>query len=62
METDRRGVIMGVEEVKEKYIEMFGGYPSFLLMGADDQTIIEKLSECIRTGKELEAEYPDAAY
>ena len=45
---------MDVEEVKAKYIEMFGGYPAFLLMGADDDYIKEKLSECIRTGKELE--------
>ena len=47
---------MTVEEVKQAYIDKFGGYPSFLLMGADDQTIIELLSECLRTGKELEAE------
>ena len=50
---------MGLEEVKEKYIEMFGGYPAFLLMGADDDYIIEKLSECIRTGKELEPDEDD---
>ena len=50
---------MGVEEVKAKYIEMFGGYPAFLLMGADDDYIIEALTKCIETGKELEAEDPD---
>ena len=50
---------MSLEEVKAKYIEMFGGYPSFLLMGADDDYIIEKLSECIRTGKEYEPEQED---
>ena len=50
---------MSVEEVREKYIEMFGGYPAFLLMGADDETIIEKLSQCIETGKELEADPED---
>ena len=53
---------MGVEEIKAKYIEKFGGYPSFLLMGADDETIIEKLSKCLETGKELEPEDPDADY
>lgn len=53
---------MNVEEVKQAYITKFGGYPSFLLMGADDDEIIEKLSECLRTGKELEAPDPDAEY
>ena len=53
---------MTVEEVKAKYIEMFGGYPSFLLMGADDDTIIAELSKCIAEGKELKAHNPDAVY
>ena len=53
---------MNVEEVKAKYIEMFGGYPEFLLMGADDETIVEKLTRCIETGKELEPDDPDAYY
>lgn len=47
---------MTVEEVKQAYIDKFGGYPSFLLMGADDRTIIELLSDCIERGEELEAE------
>ena len=50
-----------LESVKNEYIKMFGGYPAFLLMGAEDSEIIEKLSECIRTGEELEAE-EDADY
>lgn len=53
---------MGVEEVKQAYIDMFGGYPEFLLMGAEDDEIIEKLTECLRTGKELEPPDPDADY
>ena len=53
---------MGVEEVKAKYIEMFGGYPSFLLMGADDEYIVEVLTKCIESGKDLEAEDPEADY
>lgn len=47
---------MGVEEVKQAYIDKFGGYPSFLLMGADDETIIEVLTDCLKKGKELGAE------
>lgn len=46
---------MTVEEVIAKYEEMFGGYPSFLLMGAEDEEIISMLSKCIEEGKELEA-------
>lgn len=53
---------MGLEEVKQAYIEMFGGYPSFLLMGADDDYIIEKLSKCLETGRELEPEDVEADY
>lgn len=45
-----------VERVKRLYEEMFGGYPYFLLMGATDETIVRKLSECLKTGKELEPE------
>lgn len=50
---------MTLEQVREKYIEMFGGYPSFLLMGAEESEEIEKLTKCIETGKELEAEDDD---
>ena len=53
---------MSVEEVKAAYIEKFGGYPEFLLMGADDETIIEKLSRCLETGEELEPDDPNAYY
>ena len=45
-----------VEEVKQAYIEKFGGYPSVLLMGADDETIIDLLKDCLKKGKELGAE------
>ena len=45
-----------LENVKNEYIKMFGGYPAFLLMGAEDSEIIEKLSKCVRSGEELGAE------
>lgn len=45
---------MTVEELRNKYIEMFGGYPAYLLMGADEEEERKKLAECIQTGKELE--------
>lgn len=47
---------MTAEEAIAKYTEKFGGYPAFLLMGADDNEIVETLMECVRTGKELEPE------
>ena len=47
---------MTVEEVIKAYEERFGGYPAFLLMGADDAVIIEKLTKCLEDGKELEQE------
>ena len=51
-----------IEEVKAKYIEMFGGYPAFLLMGASDDEIIQELTPCIESGKELEAPDPGVDY
>lgn len=53
---------MTVEEAKQAYIEKFGGYPAFLLMGADDEFIIDVLTRCVESGKELEAEDPDDMY
>lgn len=47
---------MTVAEVKQAYIDKFGGYPAFLLMGASDEDIVSKLSKCLETGKELEPE------
>lgn len=51
-----------VEEVKAKYIEMFGGYPAFLLMGASDDEIVAALEPCLASGEEYEAPEPDANY
>lgn len=50
------------KEVIKAYEDRFGGVPSFLLMGADDDYIVEALTKCLETGKELEAEDPDADY
>ena len=53
---------MTLEEVKQAYIDKFGGYPSFLLMGADEETIIEELTKCLESGEELGAEDEDVIY
>jgi len=53
---------MSKDEVMKAYKEKFGGIPSFLLMGASDEYIVEALTKCLETGKELEAEDPDVDY
>jgi hypothetical protein len=53
---------MSKDEVMKAYEEKFGVIPSFLLMGASDEYIVEALTKCLETGKELEAEDPDADY
>ena len=53
---------MKVEEVMQAYIDKFGGYPAFLLMGADDDEIVSKLSKCLETGEELEADDEEDVY
>ena len=50
------------ERVIAEYEARFGGFPSFLLMGATDEEIVEALSECLRTGKEMTAPDPRANY
>ena len=44
------------ERAEQEYIKKFGGIPYFLIMGAEDDYVIEKLRECVRTGKELKPE------
>ena len=51
-----------VETLKQEYIKKFGGYPSFLLQGADEEYIIDELSKALEAGKEIEAPDPDAEY
>ena len=51
-----------VDDVIEKYEEKFGGVPYFLIMGASDEYIIEALSKCIETGKELKPDDPNGVY
>lgn len=52
---------MTAQEAIDKYTEMFGGFPAFLLMGATDEEIVKALVPCIKSGKELTPEY-DADY
>ncbi len=53
---------MTIEEAIEKYTEKFGGFPYFLFMGAPEDKVIDSVKQALETGKEIEAEFPDADY
>ena len=44
------------ESIIDQYIEKFGGFPSFLLMGMSDEELAEMMAESLRTGKPLKIE------
>lgn len=46
---------MDKEKAKKIYINKFGGFPEFLLMGASDKEVIEAIKEALKSGKEIEA-------
>lgn len=37
----------------EVYTEKFGGWPHFLMMGASDEYVVERVREALKTGKEI---------
>lgn len=43
------------EQAINAYEKRFGGWPSFLMMGATDRRIIFEVRRALRTGKEIEA-------
>lgn len=47
------------EEIIEEYIEKFGGYPAFLLMGISKEKLISMMMESIKTGIPIKAEYEE---
>lgn len=51
-----------VEEAIELYSNKFGGYPSFLMMGAKDEYVINTIIKAIESGKEIVAEHDDKDY
>lgn len=53
---------MTKDEAIRAYEAKYGGVPSFLLMGASDEYIVNALTKCLDTGRELEADDPDADY
>ena len=53
---------MTKDEAIRAYEVKYGGVPFFLLMGASDEYIVNALTKCVDTGRELEADDPDADY
>lgn len=53
---------MTVDEAIKMYIDKFGGFPYFLFLGAPDEKIVEAVENALNTGKEIEAENPNADY
>lgn len=51
-----------VEKAIEKYVNKFGGFPSFLFMGAEDDFIIESIESALKSGKEIEPNDEDMIF
>lgn len=47
---------MNFEEAKTKYIEKFGGYPYFLMMGMEDEEAAKLLEKAVESGEEIQFE------
>lgn len=47
---------MTKQEAINAYVEKFGGWPGFLMMGASDEYIIESVKRAIETGREIKPE------
>lgn len=50
------------EQAQEAYEERFGGWPYFLLMGADEEEIVWLVKRALRTGREIEADEAEGEY
>ena len=47
---------MNFEEAKTKYIEKFGGFPYFLMMGMEDEEAAKLMEKAVEEGKEIQIE------
>lgn len=47
---------MDVNEAMSKYVEKFGFFPHFLVMGMGDEELIKLIEYSLETGEEIEAE------
>lgn len=53
---------MTEEQAINAYKERFGGFPYFLMMGASEEKIVEKVMKALESGEEIEAENDDYIY
>ena len=53
---------MTAQEAIEIYTEKYGGFPYFLFLGADDETIVKAVEEAMAKGEKIHAENKDADY
>lgn len=50
------------EKAEAAYSERFGGWPYFLLMGADDDEVVWLARKALRTGREIDADEAEGDY
>lgn len=53
---------MTYQEAKDKYIELFGGFPEFLFMTADESYILPYILKALETGEEIGPPELDVVY
>lgn len=41
------------EEAINKYVDKFGGWPHFLMMGASDEYVVRQVKKALKTGEEI---------
>lgn len=50
---------MTAQETIQAYIDRFGGFPYFMMMGMGDEKIAEVLGKALKEGKPIEIEPED---
>jgi hypothetical protein len=50
------------EDAINEYTERFGGFPTHLMLGAEDSYVVWQVQRALRTGEEIEAPEEDEDY
>lgn len=53
---------MTATEAIKIYTDHFGGFPTFLFMGASDESIVAAVENAIKSGREIEPPNQNAIY
>lgn len=61
-EARRLAAIRTREQAERAYADRFGGFPSYLLMGAPDERVVGEVRHALRTGRAIRAAEPGADY